>query len=87
MTYRESLSIIVTNSLGFVREMIQKPIIWIGSLVILAAGGFCWWALLRYRNAYGIIDSRYNLLTVGLFAAPVVAVVATSLWCYFNKKR
>ncbi|MFC2020632.1 hypothetical protein ACFLU1_02420 [Chloroflexota bacterium] len=67
--------------------MPQKTITWIGSFVIVAAGGFCWWALLRYRNAYGIIDTRYNLLTVGTFLVPVVVVVAISLWYYFNEKH
>lgn len=66
--------------------MARKPITWIGSLVILAAGGFCWWALAKYRTAYGIVDTRYTLLTVGIFVAPVVAVIATSLWYYFNEK-
>ncbi|MFC2040661.1 hypothetical protein ACFLTW_05825 [Chloroflexota bacterium] len=66
--------------------MIKKPITWIGSFVIVAAGGFCLWALIRYRDAYGIVDGRYNLLTVGIFVTPLVAVVAVGLWYYFNEK-
>ena len=67
--------------------MPRKSVTWIGSLVILAAGGFCCWALLKYRNAYGIVDTRFNLLTLGAFLAPVVAAVAISLWYYFNERR
>ncbi|MFC2036135.1 hypothetical protein ACFLUJ_08480 [Chloroflexota bacterium] len=67
--------------------MPRKPITWIGSFVILAAGGFCCWALLSYRADYGIAGTRFNLLTVGAFLAPVVAVVAVFLWYYVNERR
>jgi len=67
--------------------MPRKPITWIGSFVILAAGGFCCWALLNYRADYGAVDTRFNLITVGAFLAPAVAVVAIFLWYYFNEKR
>jgi len=66
--------------------MPHKPITWVGSLVIIAAGGFCSWALLGYREAYGVVDTTYKLLSVGVFAAPVVAIIAMSLWYYFNEK-
>ena len=67
--------------------MPHKPITWIGSFVIVVAGGFCCWALLKYRDAYGIVDTKFNLLTVGAFLAPVVAIVAIFLWYYFNERR
>ena len=67
--------------------MPQKAITWIGSVVILVAGGFCWWALMRYRDAYGIVDTRFNMLTIGAYLVPVVALVAIFLWYYFNEKR
>jgi len=67
--------------------MPHKPITWIGSFIILAAGVFCCWALLRYRNDYGIVDTRFNLLTAGSFLAIAVAAVATFLWYYFNERR
>ena len=67
--------------------MPHKPITWVGSFVILAAGGFCCWALLQYRNAYGIVDTRFNLLTVAAFLSLAVAAVAIFLWYYFNEKQ
>ena len=67
--------------------MPHKPITWIGSFIILAAGVFCCWALLQYRDAYGIVDTRFKLLTFGVFLAPVVAAVAIFLWYYFNERR
>ena len=67
--------------------MPHKPITWIGSFIILAAGGFCSWSLLRYRDAYGIVDTRFNVLTAGVFLTPVVAAVAIFLWYFFNERR
>ena len=67
--------------------MPRKLITWIGSVVILAAGGFCCWALLNYRADYGVADTRFNLLTVGAVLTPVVAIVAIFLWYYVNERR
>ena len=67
--------------------MPRKPITWIGSLVILAAGGFCFLALLKYRNALGTVDTRSGLVTVALFLAIALAGVALFLWYYFNERR
>ncbi len=67
--------------------MPHKPITWIGSVIILAAGGFCCWALLRYRNDYGIVDTRFNLLTAFAFLALALAAVAIFLWYYFNERH
>ena len=76
------------NQVSFsqVKRMPRKPITWIGLFFIAAAGGFCWWALLKYRDAYGIVDAKFNLLTLGMFLTPVVAALAIFLWYYFNEK-
>jgi len=67
--------------------MPRKLLTWVGSFVIVAAAGFCWWALMRYRDAYGVIDARFNLLTIGAFVTPIVAVIAILLWYYVNERR
>jgi len=68
-------------------RMPKKPITWVGSIVILAAGVFCTWSLLRYRNAYGVMDTRSYLITgAALFLAPILVVVAIYLWHYFNER-
>jgi len=67
--------------------MPQKPITWIGSLLIVAAGGFCWWALTRLRDNIDIADGRFTLVTIGTWAAPVVALLAISLWYFVNERR
>ncbi len=66
--------------------MPKKPITWIGSVIILAAGIFCFWALIQYRNDYRIVDIRFHLLTVGVVLAPILAATAIFLWYYFNEK-
>ena len=66
--------------------MPKKPIPWIGSVVILAVGIFCIWALLQYRNDMTAADAQFNVVTIGVYAAPVLAVVAIFLWYYFNEK-
>ena len=67
--------------------MPRKPITWIGSIIILAAGIFCFWAVTQYRNEYTVVDTRYNLLTVAAFGALPVAALAISIWYYFNERH
>ncbi len=67
--------------------MPHKPITWIGSFIILAAGVFCFFALLKYKNALGTADARFNLFTVASFLALALAGVAIFLWYYFNERR
>jgi len=67
--------------------MPHKPITWIGSFLIVAAGGFCWWALMQLKDAIGIADARFTLVTVGVWAAPIVAVLAIFLWYFVNERR
>ena len=66
--------------------MPKKVITWIGSIIILAGGIFCCWALFQYRNDMTVIDTRFHLVTIGAFLAPVLAVIAIFLWYYFNEK-
>ncbi|MFC1847413.1 hypothetical protein ACFLW5_01185 [Chloroflexota bacterium] len=66
--------------------MPQKPITWIGSIIILAAGIFCSWALIQQRNEMRAIDMQTGLITAAVFLAPVVAALAIFLWYYFNER-
>ena len=66
--------------------MPKKPITWIGSIIILAVGIFCCWALIQYRNDIATVDTQYRLLTAGVFLAPALAAVAIFLWYYFNER-
>ena len=67
--------------------MPRKPITWIGSIIALGTGIFCSLALLKYRSAFTTADIQYNLSTVGVFLAPVLAGVAIFLWYYFNERH
>ncbi len=67
--------------------MPRKTSTWVGLIIVLAAGGFCFWALARYRNDYGVIDTTFRLLTASLFLVPAVAIGAIAFWYYFNERR
>ena len=67
--------------------MPRKPITWIGSIVILAAGIFCSWALLQYRNEVADAGMQTNLLTVAAFGALPVAALAIFLFYYFIERH
>ncbi len=67
--------------------MPRKPITWIGLIIILAAGIFCCWAVIQYRNDYALVDARYYLLTVAAFGALPVAALAIFLWYYFIERH
>jgi prolipoprotein diacylglyceryltransferase len=67
--------------------MPKKPITWFGSIIILAAGIFCSWALFQYRARLpATVDTRFNLITAAAFLALIVAILAVFLWYYFNEK-
>ena len=66
--------------------MPKKPVTWIGSIIILAGGIFCCWALLQYRNNMTVVDTRFHLITAAVFLAPVLAALAIFLWYYFNER-
>jgi len=66
--------------------MPKKPITWIGSVVILSAGIFSCWALIQFRNGMIATDSRFLLVTVAVFVAPVLGILAIFLWYYFNER-
>ncbi len=66
--------------------MPKKPITWIGSIIILAVGIFCCWALLQHRNDMTVVDIQFHLLTAAAFLAPALAALAIFLWYYFNER-
>ncbi len=67
--------------------MPRKPITWISSIIILAAGVFCYWAVMQYRNDLAVVDTQYHLLTVAAFAAIPVAALAIFLLYYFTERH
>lgn len=67
--------------------MPRKPITWIGLIIILAAGGFCWWAVIQYRNEMTAAGMQTDLLTVAAFGVIPVAALAISLLYYFIERH
>ncbi len=67
--------------------MPRKPITWISSVIILAAGIFCYWAVIQYRNELTVVDTSYYLLTVAAFAAFPMAALAIFLFYYFIERH
>jgi len=67
--------------------MPRKRITWIGSIIILAAGVFCFWALLQYRTRLVAAARQTDLVSVGAFLALLVTALAIFLWYYFNEKH
>lgn len=66
--------------------MPKKPITWVGSIIILAAGIFCSWSLIQYRNERAIVHTQHLVLTAIAFIAPALAVLAIFRWYYFNER-
>lgn len=67
--------------------MPKKPITWVGSLVILGAGVFCFTGLYQYRAGLPAFSSQIPWVTAGAFGAVIIALGAVSLWFYLNEKR
>ena len=67
--------------------MPRKPITWIGSIIILAAGGFCFWSVLQYRNEMADTGTQTGLLTAAAFSAIPVAALAIFLLYYFIERH
>ncbi len=67
--------------------MPRKPITWIGSIIILAAGIFCAWALLQYRNEVADAGMQSSLLTVAAVGALPVAALTIFLFYYFIERH
>lgn len=66
--------------------MPRKPITWVGSIIILAAGIFCSWALFQYRSGLPRADTSFVMVSTAGIAAPVLTVLAIFLWYYFNER-
>jgi uncharacterized membrane-anchored protein len=66
--------------------MPRKPVTWIGSVVILAAGIFSFWSLFQSRTKFLPSGIRFHLVTIGAFAVPAVVALAIFLWYYLNEK-
>ena len=67
--------------------MPRKPITWIGSIIVLAAGVFCFWALMQRRSEMLAAGMPTDLITVALFFAPVFAALAIILLYYFVERQ
>ena len=67
--------------------MPRKPIVWISSIIILAAGAFCYWAVIQYRNEMTAAGMQTGLLTVAAFGAIPVTALAIFLLYYFIERH
>jgi len=56
-------------------------------MIILAAGIFCCWALLQYRNEMTVAGMQTGLLTVAAFGAIPAAALAIFLLYYFIERH
>jgi hypothetical protein len=66
--------------------MTHKVMVWVGSLVIIAAGAFCFLSLLKYRSHLEAANPRFLLVDGATFLSLPIAIGAIVLWVYFNKK-
>ena len=66
--------------------MPRKPITWISSIVVLAAGTFCFWSLFQYRNELAAVNAPNTLVTVAAFGALPVTALAIFLLYYFIER-
>ena len=81
------VSIYNPHTYAFGNRMPRKRVTWIGSIIILAAAVFCFWALFQYRARLLTAGAKVQLVTAGAFVALAVAVIAIFLWYYFNEKQ
>jgi len=66
--------------------MPRKYVTWIGSFVILAAGGFCLWTLLQYKSKMVVAGAQSSFVNAAIYFVPALAIVAIFLWYYFNER-
>ncbi len=67
--------------------MPRKPITWIGSIIILAAGIFSAVSLFLSRTKFVPAGFRFNLVTIGSFVALVITAIVVLIWYYVNEKQ
>lgn len=67
--------------------MPKKPITWVGGIVILAAGAFCFSGLIQYRSKLPASSTQSPWMIFASVAAVLVSLGAVSLWYYFNEKH
>lgn len=67
--------------------MPRKPVTWLGSVIILGAGVFCFSGLFRYRSQLASSSTQLPLVTGAAFLALVLAIGGIFLWYYLNEKQ
>ena len=67
--------------------MPRKPITWIGSVIILGAGIYCFSGLFKYRSHLVASSTKLPLATVATFLALPLAIGAIFLWYYLIEKQ
>lgn len=67
--------------------MPKKPITWVGVVVILVAGAFCFSGLVQYQAKLPASSTQSPWIVLASFAAVLVSLGAISLWYYFNEKH
>ncbi len=67
--------------------MPKKPITWVGAVVILAAGVFCFSGLMQYRAKLPASSTQIPWIVLASIGAALVSLGAISLWYYFNEKH
>ena len=74
-------------STGFGEEMPKKPVTWIGAIIILGAGIYCFSGLFQYRSKLPASSTQVPLVTGAAFLALVLAIGAVIFWAYLNEKQ
>jgi drug/metabolite transporter (DMT)-like permease len=67
--------------------MPKKPITWVGAVVVLAAGVFCFLELMRHLTRLPPSSSQSPWIILAAFATILVTLVAIYLWYWFNEKH
>ena len=67
--------------------MPKKPITWIGAVVIMAAGIYCFSGLFKYKSKLAPASTQIPLVTGVAFLALALAIGAVIFWAYLNEKQ
>ncbi|MEK7353356.1 MAG: hypothetical protein AABZ77_02475 [Chloroflexota bacterium] len=67
--------------------MPKKPVTWIGAIIILGAGIYCFSGLFQYRSKLPASSTQVPLVTGAAFLALVLAIGAIFFWYYLNEKQ
>ncbi len=74
-------------SAGLGEEMPKKPVTWIGAVVILGSGIYCFSGLFSYKSKLAPASAQIPLVTGAAFLALALTIGAVIFWAYLNEKQ